>query len=529
MMTFSGLVHNFVTGQWKLDRARTRAFLQHEQLLSNRAARGDVGKNYAGAEPGNQRPRPNILSTPEDYKQAYERIVLIRAARQMEEDMPFFDGILSDFETYVVGDLRFIPATGNTDADKAIAEYLEWQFDQCDYSQRLNLEKIAQLAVRSMKRDGEMGASFIDTSDGLKLWYLSGDRIGNPMIGANIGPNNYNGIITDAATDAPVFYDIFYRVPKLNCYYFQARIPANQFRHYYDPFRFEQYHGVTSFKNAIEHAFDMKQVIDFTKLNIKWRSAQLPYVTNEQGKPRGNGYEVLPPNTVTGLPQPLSVNIDGVTQSFLKLGEGVMEYPNDFPNQQFVALMEELKRECALGSKLPLEFVYRSQTGGVVQRFFADKAQRQFNKEKRLLQRTLLNPFKNRSIQNGINNGMLNLSRFGDLATNLARFKGKWQMGSAISVDYGKEVDADIKLIDAGLMSGDEYVAENGGVLSDIRLQNKQNIDAVMADAQALAKKYAVPLGEILPYLLKKFPNPIVTEKQTEALGAGAGQSGTGE
>jgi capsid protein len=520
-ITIAGLAHSFITGQWKLDRARTKAFLEQEQLLRNRSA---VNKMYAGAEPGNQRPRPNQLSTPEDYKQAYERIVLIRAARQMEEDMPFFDGILSDFETYVVGHLRYMSATGNPEADKVIDEFLEWQFDQCDYSQRLNLEKIAQLAVRSMKRDGECGQGFVNTMAGLKIWYVSGDRIGNPMIGANIGPNNYNGIIADPITESPIFYDIFYRVPKLNCYYFQQRLPADQFRHYYDPFRYEQYHGVTSFKNAIEHAFDMKQVIDFTKLNIKWRSAQLPYVTNEQGKPRGNGYEVLPPNSGTGAPSPLSINVDGVTQSFLKLGEGVMEYPNDFPNQQFVALMEELKRECALGSKLPLEFVYRSQTGGVVQRFFADKAQKQFDKDKRLLKRAFLNPYKNRAIQDGINSGMLNLSRFGKLATDLARFKGTWQMGEAISVDYGKEVDADIKLIDAGLQSPQNYVGEKAGRLDEIRLQIKQNTDQLFKDAAELSTKYGLPVAEVLPYLLKKFPNPAAPEKKPEAAGAGQGE-----
>lgn len=527
-MTFSGLVHNFVTGQWKLDRARAQEFLENQQLHKNRGRM----QLYAGANPGNQRPYPNILSTPEDFKQAYERIVLIRAARQMEEDMPFFDGILADFETFVVGALRYMPSTGNPEADKVIADYLEWQFDQCDYSERLNLERIAQLAVRSMKRDGEQGTVFIDTLDGIKLWNISGDRIGNPMIGANIGPNNYNGIITDEATEAPVLFQIYRRIPKMNAYVWQADVPANQFRHYYEPFRIEQYHGVTVFKNAIEHAFDMKQIIDFTKLNIKWRSSQLPYVTNEQGKPRGNGYEQLPPNSVSGAPQPLSVNVDGVTQSFLKLGEGVMEYPNDFPNQQFVALMEELKRECALGSKLPLEFVYRSQTGGVVQRFFADKAQRTFDKDKRWLLRTLLNPAKNRMIQKGLATGMLDLSRFGNLATSLARFKGKWQMGRQISVDYGKEVDADIKLIDAGLMSEEEYTAENGGELDAIRLQKKQFVTQVWKDAAEIAKETGQPIEAIVPYLLKKFPNPVLTQKETDSLDGkkpGAGQGAQGQ
>jgi capsid protein len=68
----------------------------------------------------------------------------------------FSTGSLDDFETYVVGDeLVYLPNTGNEDANKAIREYLEWQFDEADYAGIHDLTKIAQLAVRSMKRDGE--------------------------------------------------------------------------------------------------------------------------------------------------------------------------------------------------------------------------------------------------------------------------------------------------------------------------------------------------------------------------------------
>lgn len=516
-MNFSSLAYNFVTGQWRIDRMRAKEFLAQ-------AEKSKSMQLYAGANPGTKRPTPNVLSTPEDFKQAYERIILIRGARQMEEDFQFFDGLLGDFETYVVGDLRFMPTTGNPDADRDIQAFLEWQFDQCDYSQRLDLVKIARLAVRSQKRDGECGFSLVDQGDTIKLQYVSGDRIGNPMVGANIGPNNYNGIVVDEKSGAPVHYDIFRRLPKLNAYEFQASIAANSFIHYYDPFRFEQYHGVTVFKNSIEHAFDMKQIIDFTKLNIKYRASQLPFVTNEQGRPRGTGYDTITPN-LSGEPQPLSVSVDGVTQSFFKLNEGVMDYPNDFPNTQFVALMEELKRDCAIGCKLPLEFCYRSQTGGVVQRFYANKAERTFDEDKRWLKRTLLNPFKNRLIQKGIDTGFLNLDKYG-LTQSLSRFAGTWQMGRSISVDYSKEVDADCKLIDAGLMAPQDYVAENGSSLEETRVKIKQHALQIFKDAKEISEETGQDIAIVLPYLTKKFPNPGAGLKAEDAPTAQGDQEG---
>ena len=500
-MNLAELAHSFVTGQWRVDRMRTQQFLK----LSEK--RGfDLNHMYAGAEPGRKRPQANVLSTPEDFKQAYERIILIRAARQMEEDFGFFDGILDDFETYVVGDLNYMPNTGNADADKLIKDFLDWQFDQCDYSQRLDLCKIAQLAIRSYKRDGECGFIPIETADGLKISYVSGDRIGNPLIGANIGPNNYNGIITDDASGAPIFYDIYRRMPKMNLYTFQQRLKANAFWHLYDPFRFEQYHGVTVFKNAIENGFDMKQILDFTKLNIKWRSAQLPYVKNEQGRPRGNGYETQLPN-INGVPQPLSVDVDGVTQQFLKLDDGIMDYPNDFPNTQFRGIMDELRRDIAIGAKLPLEFVYRSESGGVVQRFFVDKAEKTFQKDKRWMKKVLLNPYKNRAIQWGINSGYLNLDKFPGLSESLTRFSGIWMMGKQISVDYGKETKADLDQIDAGVMSPQEFAQERGLDLDHIRLQKKQYTLAIMQDAKEISDKTGMDQLFVLGYLNKLYPN----------------------
>jgi hypothetical protein len=263
---------------------------------------------------------------------------------------------------------------------------------------------------------------------------------------------------------------------------------------------------VTVFKNSIEHAYDIKEIVDFTKLNIKWRSSQLPYVTNEQGRPRGSGYE-SGGTTVNGTPRPLSLQIDGVTQSFLKLDEGVMEYPNDFPNAQFGAVMEALKRDCSIGCKLPLEFVYQSMTGGVVQRFFADKARNTFLEDKRWLKAVLLNPIKNRMIEAGTRSGMLDLKRFGNLSNDMARFRGTWQMGREISVDFGKEVDASIKLVDGGFMSSDEYITDLGGNPDIVRRKVRERAVAIIKDAQAVAEETGMPIDQVLPFISKKFPN----------------------
>jgi hypothetical protein len=49
---------------------------------------------------------------------------------------------------------------------------------------------------------------------------------------------------------------------------------------------------------------------------------------------------------------------------------------------------------------------------------------------------------------------------FGDLDVTAERFRGQWQMGRQISVDYGRETDADIKQIEAALMSPQDKAAD---------------------------------------------------------------------
>jgi capsid protein len=533
-MTIADIAHSLLTGGWRLEReaAKDRAvFLAatrdvREKLITSGVSRMQL---YAAANPGTKRPSPAPLTTPEDYKQAYERIVLIRGARQMEEDLAFADGLLDDFETYVVGDrLIYQPNTGNPEANKVIRDYLEWQFDQCDYSERIDLTKIAQLAVRSMKRDGECGFTPVDVGDAIKLRYTSGDCIGNPTMAAGSGANDWGGIITDPDTGAPVEFRLYKRVQKTNAYVFERAVPADHFWHYYDPFRFQQYHGVSIFKNALPDYYDIQQIIEFSKLNIKWRASQLPTVHTETGRPRGAGIGYFgfgnigvgaggagnPPVNAQGVPMPMQTNVDGVTTSYLKLDEAVMEYPNDFPNAQLLVLLQELNRRCAKGAKLPVEFVYQTDNGGVCQRFWANKALQTFNKDKHLMRSMWLDPYKNRVIEKGIETGELDLSRFGDLDVSPERFCGRWQMGRAISVDYGKETDADIKLIEAGLLSPQDKVAEDGGDLTETLQEIEAHATALFEAAGRVSQKTGQPLSIVMPYLEKKFPNQIVDPQQ---------------
>lgn len=502
------IVDKFFSGRYKLERAHAKDVLRMNKTASTR---GGTMQFYAGANPGVNRPHPKAMSSPEDYRQSYERIVLLRAARELEEDYPQVDAVLKDYETYVVGDLAYVPGTGNPEADALIHEYLCEQFENVDYKGMRDLNQLMRLAVRTEKRDGECGAVIYDCDDTIKLDFVSADCIGNPLIGGNVSAYNFNGIRVDECTGAPVIYDLWRRVPHVNSYLFDRSVDANNFLHYFDPFRFDQYHGVSILKNIITTCYDLSQITESCQLNMKYRAAQLPVMMNEQGRPRGSGYGEMKTNSTTGKTEPVSIAMgNGVEQQFVKLGEGFVEFPNDFPNANFLPAYTELTRLIAQGFKLPPEFCFRSDGGGVLTRFHINKAERVFDEDKRRLKR-LLRPYKNRLIQKGIDTGRLDLSRFGDLETSQARFAGQWQMGRSVSVDFGREVDGDIKLIEAGLMDPEEHMHDNARSPEHVRAAIKKRATEVIQDAQEVARTTGLETEEVLPYILRKFPNPTYT------------------
>ena len=83
-------------------------------------------------------------------------------------------------------------------------------------------------------------------------------------------------------------------------------------------------------------------------------------------------------------------------------------------------------------------------------------------------------------------------------------------MGRSVSVDYGREVDADIKLIEAGLMNPEEHMADNARDPEEVRDGIRRHAANTFSDADAVADETGWTSDETLPYISKRFPNPSV-------------------
>ena len=74
---------------------------------------------FAAAYPMKDRRPSRQLSGGEGFSSTFERIELIKASRDLEDNNPIIRSILLKFSQYALGNFRYMSRTGNRDIDNA--------------------------------------------------------------------------------------------------------------------------------------------------------------------------------------------------------------------------------------------------------------------------------------------------------------------------------------------------------------------------------------------------------------------------
>ena len=496
-MGLGNLIEGVFTGQLRATRARNKMLT--ELYEGGRITRA---RNSAGG----------AFRSPEDSTETRERLQMIREARQLEDDFPLASMILDAFQTYALGSIRYQPMTGDTAFNAEIMEWLKYWFENCDASGRFSFQEIARLALRGKKRDGESGIIHMDTDDEYRLQLVSGDRIGDPTIVRVFTGNNRNGIITDD-NGRVLSYDIYKRNADVYTYTFDLNVPAGYFSHVFDPFRIDQYHGVTAFKSVITRMRDLKEVMDYTRLNIKYRATQLPYYKTETGEaPLNTSYDdTVPQITQQDRDGVQLETVGGAEQQFIRTTEGIFEYPNDFPNQQFAPMIEAQVREIMAGVNLAYEFLWGlDKLTGTVGRLVVERQERVMKMERENLERQFIKTSIRRAIQSGINQGAIR--RDGP-----TKFDGECFYGARISADYGRDHKTDIELVRAGLLTETEYQHIHGHDPEQVRAVRLEETLGLVADAKTVATASGMDPENAMNVIRNTYTTPPKTQNKTQS------------
>ena len=442
--------------------------------------------------------RTNRLYAPKQYSQPAEssqnqrdRVVMMYEAQDLVQNFPEAREISRKFGTYLTPN-EYSPTTGDRDYNQTISEYFHAWCKTCDVTNRHSFKKLVQLAAEERPVDGDCGFVIRRSGEGLKLQLVPATRIGNPNDTAVASNNYFQGIVTNDFGQ-PVAYRI-YRVSRDGVYFGAEDIPANQFCHYMDPFRVDQYRGITDFHAAIQTARMLHDILQAEKAGVRFSSQQAALIFNDRGV--ANPRNLFQPNPALSLPngqqQKNELTEVGMIRYFQNSDR--VEVMPSRPSQAFTGFVQHLMHEIALGVGVPEGVLFGTQDykGPSVRAEFA-AADRVFTRQQGVLTDKVLDPIKDAVILDAIARGEIPPPPLlaGETMVHALRraTSGEWRFPAKLSIDVGRESAANMNENRQGAKSLQEIAAEEG---TDAFTRLEQ-IAIEASYVKQLAEKYGVP------------------------------------
>ena len=458
------------------------AFLNPQGAVNRIIARQKlVNFSYDAVKYSRERKGPSALSGAEDYRSNYDRVELMKRARDLAENVGLVRSILMKFASHTAANISYQARTENPEVNTEVEAYWAEWWDKCDISTRHTGSTLMQVAMMSMLRDGDFLFVLVRDKDGnLKIQGIEADRLGDPFK-VYTSLDLIGGIHIDRDSGAPTAYDIYNRSIG-DFYTYQATISSSQAFHLFDPLRIDQYRGVSAFHTAINDATDIYDIINFEKMAAKNASSQAGIVkrNNNNASDLSNltNDEDLNGNTIK------LEAIESGKISYLEPGEDIV-FPDgpSRPSGAFAEFHKILLRNICLGVGIPYSFaVDPSSMSGPTARLEMQQAGRTFRRYQKLLDDKVLRPIKNIVIADAVARGLIE-NNSGSRTT-----KGIFNFGANVSIDLGRESQANLAEFRAGLMTASQIYSERG--LDFESSMRQRAIEAKLI--KDLAQKYGV-------------------------------------
>jgi capsid protein len=420
-----------------------------------------------------------------------ERVVMMWEARNLVENCPEVKEVSRKFGNYLTP-TEYSPATGDRDYNATVNEWFHTWCKQADATGRNSFRKLVQLAAENRPVDGDCGFVIRRVGDGLKLQLVPATRIGNPNEMGLDSENYFEGVITNEF-GVPVAYRI-YRVTREGVYFGAEDVPAGNFCHYFDPFRVDQYRGVTDFHAAIQTARMLHEILQAEKAGVRFASQQAALVFTDRGT--ANARNLFTPTPSATLPsgqqQKNELSEVGMIK-YLGQADRVETMPAR-PSTAFTGFIAHLMHELSIAVGIPKGVLFGTQdyAGPSVRAEFA-AADRVFARHQGVLVDKVLDPIKNAVILDAIARGEIPAppARAGETPVQALKraTRGEWRFPPKLTIDVGRESQANLNENRQGAKSLQEIAAEQG---TDAFTRLEQ-IAAEASYVKELSERYEIP------------------------------------
>jgi capsid protein len=434
---------------------------------------------------------PKTYEVPaESSRTTRERHTMMFEARDLIANFSVLAGVPEKFALNCTPN-EWSPATGSREYDKTVADYFHAWCKKADVTGRHSFRQLVGMALQMRPVDGDCGFAIRKTADGIRLQLVPADLIGNPSE-VVLYDNYVDGIVVDDF-GKPVAYRVFKR-DRNGSYYDPEDVAARAFVHYFDPFRADQYRGVTEFHAVINTARMLKGILDAEQVGVRFASQQAALVFNERGSasPR-QAFAPMPSATLENGQQRKDELSDVGMIKYFNTSDKVEVMPSR-PSSAFTGFVEHLMDEIAMGLGVPRGVLFGTQgyKGPNVRAEFA-QADRVWDRHRGVLSDKVLDPIKNDVLLIAIANGEIPPppAQEGETAVDALRraLRGEWRWPARMSIDVGRESTANLNENRQGIKSGQQIAAENGydyeATLEQLAIE--------AAKVSELAARYGVP------------------------------------
>ncbi len=433
-----------------------------------------------------------IVGDSKDTLTSDSRTEMLALARNLVSNVGFVRGAVRDISRYTVGHgINPRPLVAVDEKKRAYLAYWSIFALQPEITGKFSLPHLLRILEAAVDVDGDIGLVKTEDETGFpRVQVIEAHRIRDDKGDADF----FDGVKLDS-----VGRRILFRVAGVGDS--STDIPAESFLLHYDPDRSDAFRGASGLAHALNNIRDKKDILGFEKLGVKNASAIANVITTQIGGNPTNFFGELTKSPAANTPSAITLEkMRGGTIPRLLPGEKIESFQSNRPSATFLGFLDELNRDVATGLGVPVEFLWdTSQLGGASQRFILEKAQRRFEERQDVLIHQVLRPLWIYVIGKGIARG--------ELPPDENFWQVDWQRPSKITVDVGREADANRDDIAAGIRTLDEDAGERGKSWRDIREQKTTEVVDLLSRAEVIAKQFSIPIELAITLLQTTTPN----------------------
>ena len=369
-----------------------------------------------------------------DYSDS-TRTILIGKSRYLYNNSPIIHGMIERLVTYIVGN-GLTPSPESSDAGFNASAAESWPIwcKYCDVSSRANFSTVQRVIVRSVIVDGEIFVLLTASANNRpRIQLIEAHRIKRIDCDTLGKPTHY---VTKGKTDDED----------------GPKYAAEFVVHFFRPERAGQRRGIPLLASAINTAQDVHEILGFEKSAVKEASTRRGVINTQTGQAPVPtiGRSQRTASGETGKPDTYYREIVGGETMVLKNGESYTEHVSQRPSTTWQGFIDFLSNTLCFAANMPPSVFLQIKVGGADTRRDLAAAQRSVEQW-----------------QQDIEGGMQQIWEYWAEGDVIAKFptnwrRVTWQFPRAITVDAGRQSQADREDVRTGAMTLAEYCGQYG-------------------------------------------------------------------